>query len=106
MRRTPVTLPLMKARANFQSLTCVVPLFRVPGRTKYRQYTPENRTDEEIRELIEENNGEEAAIQRVISTWWEQALAAEGGVAAVETAKSGRAVAMPPPPSSLTALIR
>ena len=42
---------------------------------KYRQYCPESKTDADITALVAEKNGEEAEIQRVISTWWEQALA-------------------------------
>ena len=81
---------------------------------KYRQYCPESKTDADITALVAEKNGEEAEIQRVISTWWEQALAGTLSAAdtepetttpyspqAVDTVRSrfrNRAVGLPPAP--------
>jgi hypothetical protein len=44
---------------------------------KLREHVPDDKTNEDIRALIEETGGDEAAIQGKIAEWWEASAGAE-----------------------------
>ena len=60
---------------------------------KYRQYTPEGKTDDDIRALVIAMEYDEAAIQRTIAMWWQMGEAGS-------QPGSGEA---PPPPAPVPA---
>jgi len=64
---------------------------------KLREHVPDNKTDDEIRAVIEETNGDEEAIQARIAAWWEEAANEDEEEAAPPPPPPAQESSPPPP---------